>query len=177
MQTQNLANALQRAKTVLQRRPDMGLHDDAPAIARLEGGTRVVSQHANGTEVTTDMPPELGGSGEQVTPGWLFRAGLASCAATCIAMTAATEGIQLELLEVQAGSRSDTRGVLGMAEADGEPVFAGARDVSLQIKVRAAGASSEALQRMVERSLSCSPVPASLLAATPLALQLDVDAG
>ena len=175
MESQNLATALQRARTVLQRRPDMGLHDDAPALARLEAGTRVVSRHANGTEVATDMPQALGGSGDQVTPGWLFRAGLASCAATCIAMTAATEGIELQLLEVQAGSRSDTRGALGMSEADGEPVYAGSRDMSLQVRLRAAGVSPAALRLMVERSLRCSPVPAAVRTATPL--QLRIDAG
>jgi uncharacterized OsmC-like protein len=60
------------------------------------------------------MPSEVGGSGDQVTPGWLFRAGLASCAATRIAMAAAAEGIELATLEVRASSRSDTRGLLGM---------------------------------------------------------------
>jgi hypothetical protein len=34
-----------------------------------------------------------------VTPGWLFRAGFASCAATCIAMGAAAQGIELASLE------------------------------------------------------------------------------
>ena len=73
----------------------MGMHDDAPATARWRGGTRVVTSHANGIEIPTDMPGELGGSGDRVTPGWLFRAGLASCAATRIAMGAAAEGIEL----------------------------------------------------------------------------------
>ena len=73
------------------------MHDDAPATARWQGGTprRHVS-HADGTQVPTDMPAELGGSGDQVTPGWLFRAGLASCAATSIVLAAAAEGIELD---------------------------------------------------------------------------------
>ena len=75
---QNLATALQRVEAVLRRRPEMGLQDDAPATARWESGLRFVASHANGTQLVTDMPAELGGSGDQVTPGWLFRAGLAS---------------------------------------------------------------------------------------------------
>ena len=62
MATEDLAAALQRAETVLRRRPDMGLHDDAPATARWDGDTRVVASHANGTQVSTDMPGELGGT-------------------------------------------------------------------------------------------------------------------
>ena len=95
MTTQRVAAALQRVAAVLRRRPEVGLHDDAPATARWEGGTRIVASHANGIRMSTDMPSELGGSGDQVTPGWLFRAGLASCFSTCIAMGAATEGIEL----------------------------------------------------------------------------------
>lgn len=103
---QNLATALQRVEAVLRRRPEMGLQDDAPATARWESGLRFVASHANGTQLVTDMPAELGGSGDQVTPGWLFRAGLASCAATCIVLAAAAEGIALATLEVSASRLS-----------------------------------------------------------------------
>ena len=142
MAAPNLAAALQRAETVLRRRPETGLHDDAPATARWGGGTRVVAIHANGKQVLTDMPSELGGSGDQVTPGWLVRAGFASCTATCIAMAAAAQGIELEALEVLAGSRSDARGLFGMAGADGEPVSAGPRDMQLRVRISASGVSA-----------------------------------
>jgi hypothetical protein len=122
MAAPDLATALQRVHAVLQRRPDSGLHDDAPATARWSGGTRVVASHANGAQVATDMPAELGGTGDQVTPGWLFRAGFASCAATSIVMAAAREGITLQTLELKASSRSDARGLLGMADANGQPL-------------------------------------------------------
>ena len=98
MAAPDLATALQRVHAVLQRRPDTGLHDDAPATACWRGGTRVIASHANGAQVLTDMPAELGGTGDQVTPGWLFRAGFASCTATCIAMNAASAGIELDAL-------------------------------------------------------------------------------
>jgi hypothetical protein len=79
MAAQEIAAALQRLKSVLRRRPQAGLHDDAAATARWDGGMRVIAYHDNGTKVLTDMPRELGGSGGQVTPGWLLRAGFASC--------------------------------------------------------------------------------------------------
>jgi hypothetical protein len=99
MSLQHVATALQRVETVFARRPDLALHDDAPAQARWESGTRIVASHANGTQFETDMPAEIGGTGDRVTPGWLFRAGLASCAVTSIAMAAAAEGIELSSLQ------------------------------------------------------------------------------
>ena len=102
MTTRDIAASLHRAQTVFQRRPEMGLHDDAPATALWQGGTRVATRHGNGTEVSSDMPAELGGSGDRITPGWLFRAGLASCAATTIALAAIEQGIALSHLEVLA---------------------------------------------------------------------------
>jgi organic hydroperoxide reductase OsmC/OhrA len=126
--------------------------------------------------MVTDMPAELGGGGDRVTPGWLFRAGLASCLATRIAMGAATAGIELTLLEVLASSRSDARGLLGMADVSGEPVGAGPRDVQLLVRIAAPGVSAETLQTLVEDSSRCSPITAAARDAVPVALRIEVDA-
>jgi organic hydroperoxide reductase OsmC/OhrA len=174
MTSQKIAAAMQRVEAVLRRRPEVGLHEDAPATARWERGTRVVSSHANGAQLVTDMPTELGGGGDQVTPGWLFRAGLASCFATRIAMQAAAAGVDLTMLEVIAGSWSDTRGVFRMAEPSGEPVGAGPRDVHLSVKISAPGVAVERLQSLVEDCNSCSPVSAAVRGAVPVALRIEV---
>jgi uncharacterized OsmC-like protein len=176
MSAHEIAAALRRVETVLQRRPEMGLHDDAPATARWETGTRVVASHANGAQMATDMPSELGGAGDNVTPGWLFRAGLASCAATSIAMTAAAEGVELSTLEVRASSRSDTRGLLGMADADGATVSAGPRDVQLRIRIAAHGIEPARLRALVEKGYRCSPIPTGVVNAVPVDLRIDVEA-
>ena len=174
MSSEQIAAAMQRVHSVLQRRPELGLHDDPPATARWQSGTRVASSHANGTQLWTDMPTELGGNGDQVTPGWLFRAGLASCLATRIAMGAAADGIALTLLEVRASSRSDTRGIFGMSEPSGAAVCAGAREVQLQVRIAAPGVSPERLRTLVDDSNRCSPVSALLRGAPPMALHVDV---
>ena len=108
MTTRQVAAAMERVHSVLLRRPETGIHDDAPATAAWQGATRVVARHANGTTVPTDMPTEVGGTGDQVTPGWLFRAGVASCTATSIAMSAAAEGIELDRPRGAVDSRTDT---------------------------------------------------------------------
>jgi uncharacterized OsmC-like protein len=174
MSAQYVADALQRVEVVLRRRPDMGVHDDAPATARWRGSTRIVTSHANGIEVTTDMPGELGGTGDQVTPGWLLRAGLAACTATRIAMGAAAAGIALTKLELRASSRSDTRGMLGMTEPDGTRVSAGPHDVQLHVTIAAQGVPAAKLRALVEESHRCSPVPCAIQEETPVGLHIEV---
>lgn len=175
MTIEEIAAAMHRVASVLKRRPATGIHDDAPATARWQTGLRVMACHANGTQMLTDMPAELGGSGDQVTPGWLFRAGLASCFVTRIAMGAAAAGIELTKLEVLASSRSDTRGLLGMADVSGEPVGAGPRDVQLLVKIAASGVSAERLRTLVEDSNRCSPISAAVRDSVSVALRIEVD--
>ncbi len=176
MTIEDIAAAVQRVQSVLARRPATGIHDDAPATALLQNGLRVVACHANGTQMPTDMPTELGGSGNEVTPGWLFRAGLASCLATRIAMGAAAEGIAVTALEVLATSRSDLRGLFGMADSTGAPVGAGPNEIQLRVRISAAGVSAERLRLLVEDCNRCSPVSAAARDAVPVDLRIEVDA-
>jgi organic hydroperoxide reductase OsmC/OhrA len=127
--------------------------------------------------LVTDMPVEFGGSGDQVTPGWLFRAGLASCLATCIAMRAAAAGIVLESLAVTAGTRSDTRGLLGMADAAGDAVCAAPVEVRLDVRISCSQISPQRLRELVEESHRCSPVPTAVRSVVPVALLIEIGQG
>jgi organic hydroperoxide reductase OsmC/OhrA len=176
MAIKDIAAAMHRVESILRRRPETGLHDDAPATARWQSGTRIASSHSNSTQLQTDMPIELGGGGDQVTPGWLFRAGVASCLATCIAMRAANAGIELSELEVRASSRSDLRGLLGMKDATGKAVSAGPSEVQLVVRIKAHGISPEQLRNLVEESHGFSPMSTALRNAVPVALDIDTDA-
>jgi uncharacterized OsmC-like protein len=173
MTTRDIAASLHRARTVLHHHPEMGLHDDTPATARWQGGTRVATRHGNGTEIASDMPAELGGSGDLITPGWLFRAGLASCATTTIAMAAIDQGIALSQLEVLARSRTDTRGMLGMSDAGGTRVPATPHDVQLLVRIAAPGVSSQRLRALVEEGCCRSPVPSAVRGALALDVQVE----
>jgi len=174
MSAQYVADALHRAEVVLRRRPDMGMHDDSPALASWRGSTRIITSNGGGIEISTDMPSELGGTGDRVTPGWLMRAGLAACTATTIAMGAAREGIELTKLELRATSRSDTRGLLGMADSDGTQIGAGPHDVQLHVTIAAHGVPAEKLRALVEESHRCSPVPCAIQEQTPVRLHIEV---
>ncbi len=174
MSAQDVAEALKRVESALEKRPAMGLQDDAPATSRWDGGLRFVAAHANGLAVTSDMPAMLGGGGEAASPGWYFRAGLASCTASVIALTAAADGIELTALELQASSRSDIRGALGMSKADGAAIAAGPCDVQFHVRIAARNASADRLRAVVETG--CARSPAACALATPPALHIDVEA-
>ena len=174
MSLQEVAAAMARVCHVLMRRPEMAMHDDAPATARWRGGMRNVATHENGTAIETDMAPEIGGTGDRVTPGWLFRAGLASCAVTSIAMRAAAEGVTLTMLEAHVESRTDMRGILDMTSADGAPVHAGPAEIHLRVKIAADDMAADDLQALVNRGCRCSPVPSAIVTPTPLAIHVDV---
>ena len=174
MTAQAIAAAMRRVESVLLKRPQAGIDSDAPAAARWCGDMRVVTHHASGMQVVTDMPRELGGAGDQVSPGWLLRAALASCAATRIAMAAAAEGIELSALEAEACSRSDARGLLGMADEYGTPVPAGPNDVELRVTLSAPGVDAQRLRALVEASCRCSPVGSAMESAVPVALHVSV---
>ncbi len=172
----DIAAAWRRVERVLRRSPKTGLQADVPATAVWNDGARVACTHSNGTTVVTDMPTEMGGDGTGVTPGWLMRAGLASCAATTIAMNAAVAGIRLTTLEVVASSRSDTRGLLGMMDTDGKLVTAGPCDVQLRIRISAADDTSpQVLRALVERSHNCSPVACAIQESIPVELRIDCE--
>lgn len=72
-------------------------------------GLRVVIAGPNGWHVETDMAKSVDGGAAEPTPGWLFRAALASCDAVLIAIQCAEEGIELSddlTVQLQAAGRS-----------------------------------------------------------------------
>jgi uncharacterized OsmC-like protein len=173
MAEERIAASMERVTAALTRKPHAGLHDDTPATVRWAGGLRTVARNEAGTEVTTDMPAAIGGDDTAPTPGWLLRSALASCAVTRIAMEAAARGIVLHTLEARAESRSDLRGLVGLAEADGRPVPAGPLAMALHVRIGAAGADAASLRALVEATPGCSPVTCAL--EQPLAVALHVD--
>jgi uncharacterized OsmC-like protein len=175
MKAETISKAMQRVRAVLARRPEVGIHVDEPALARWEDGTRVVTRHANGTQITTDMPGELGGSGDQISPGWLLRAGLASCLATRIAMSAAAEGVAITRLEVTARSKSDVRGLLGMTDGLGERITPAPLEMQLEVRIAAANATRERLQAIIDESCDSSPVSAAVMRPVRVDLHIDIE--
>jgi uncharacterized OsmC-like protein len=174
MSAETIAKSIQRVRALITSRPRAGIHADDPATARWEGSMRVVARHENGTELATDMPIALGGTGGQVSPGWLLRAALASCLTTRIVMAAAAEGIALSSLEARAASTSDARGLLGMMGDSGERIPAGPSRIELEVRIAASGVPAARLRALVEECSACSPVSDALQSAVPVTLRVEV---
>jgi uncharacterized OsmC-like protein len=175
MSEERIAAALTRLQSVLRARPTFGDHEDHPAIARWQRGLKINVRPPKGdVAILTDLPAEVGGDGEGVTPGWLMRAGLAACTASSILLIAAAEGIQIESLELTAGTRSDVRGLLGMADEHGAPVSAAYSVVRLLVRASAPGVSRERLQALIERANHQSPVASALQQSVPLELHIEI---
>lgn len=171
MAEDRIAAALARLEVALRHHPGFGLSEETPAITRWQRGVRfVTTPPGGGPELVTDMPSQLGGDGEGVTPGWPLRAGLAACVGTLIVCNAAAQGIELESLELTAGGRSDLRGLFGMADDQGVTVSAAPLEVRLEVRIAAPGVARERLLAVVEQANLCSPVASALRQALPVKL-------
>ena len=176
MTAETISHAFERVRTLLTSRPEAGIHADTPATARWARDLHVTCHDEHGEQIATDMPVTLGGTGERVTPGWLMRAGLASCVVTRIAMAAIAEGIEITRLEVLATSTSDARGIFGMTSEAGEAISPGPLQVRLEVRIGARGATREQVRALIEESYRCSPVSAALENEVPVAVHIEIDA-
>lgn len=149
----HIRQSLLRAREAFDRRPSAALHEDSTAVAVWNGSLSTQLLHPSASNLGTDMPAVLGGSGGHPSPGWYFRAGVASCMATSIAMEAAMQGIALTRLEVEAHSESDSRGMLGTAQ-----VSAGPLRFWLKVALESPDAPEETLRELVALADSRSPM-------------------
>ena len=78
MPDSTICTAVKRVESALTQKPGRGPQPDSPAQAVLTAGLGMQVRHPSGKTLRTDMPTSLGGGGEEVAPGWLMRAGLAS---------------------------------------------------------------------------------------------------
>lgn len=161
--------ALERARRLFLEKPAAAKKPNAMATAVWRDGLRCEVAGPAGEKVSTDMPEPMGGGGAACNPGWLLRAGMASCTATAIAMRAAMAGIELRLLEVNVQSESDARGLVGI---DGVPTALGGMRMS--IRIGADGVDEATLRELATWGESTSPVSCTLRERPPVALEVSV---
>jgi uncharacterized OsmC-like protein len=149
---EHIRTSIEAAVGYLSEHPDEARYTDSVATATLEEGLRFRVTGPGGEEIATDMPSGVGGGGEAPTPGWLFRAAVAACAGSLVAMEAARDGVRLTSLAVDVDSESDDRGILGMDDA----VPAG--PLSMRFVVRAAADGDADLDALVRRAVARCPV-------------------
>jgi uncharacterized OsmC-like protein len=153
----HIRESLLRARDAFRRKSAAARGQDSAALAVWQGGLATCVVHPLVTQLRTDMPAALGGDAAAPPPGWYFRAGLASCMATSIAMEAALRGIALSRLEVQAHSESDARGMLGSADVPPGPLR-----FWLDIVLESPEAADDALRALVDAADARSPMTNAL---------------
>ena len=154
MSAEQIKTALQNAVEYLTANPAEARYTDSVATAVIENGLQCRVRGPANEEAVTDMPESVGGGGSAGSPGWLFRAALASCVATVVAMRAAEDGIGLSRLQVDVDSESDDRGILGMDAS----VPAGPLSVRIRISMNADGIEEDRLRTLAEEGARRCPV-------------------
>lgn len=167
-----LGQAIQNATSYLREHPDEARYTDSEAVATLKEGLRVVVSDPAGRTIETDMSTGIGGTDSAPSPGWLFRAALAACDATLIAMRAAMLGIELDHVEVTIDSESNDYGILGIDES----VPAGPLNVRTRVSVRAKNVDPEVIRELVDWASTHCPVCDAVKRSVPVSVEL-VDAG
>jgi len=164
-----IRESIENAVRYLSEHPDEARYTDSFARATLGEALRVEVEGPGGERVVTDMPSGVGGRAEVPSPGWLFRAAIASCVASTIGMEAAREGVTLRSLVVEVDSESDDRGILGMDEA----VPAGPLSTRIRIRALADGVEEERLRELLERGAGRCPVCDATKRAVEVSLQIE----
>lgn len=161
--------SLDRARRLFLEKPAAAKKPNATATAVWRDGLSCEVTGPSGEKATTDMPEPMGGSGAACNPGWLLRAGMASCSATAIAMRAALSGIELRSLEVTVQSESDARGLVGIPDV---PTTLGG--LRMSIRIGADGVDAEKLRELAAWGETHSPVSCTLRERPPVAVDVVV---
>ena len=164
----SIGEAVQKATAYLSENPGEARYTDSAAVATLDSGLKVTVTAPDGRSITTDMPTGIGGEDTAASPGWLFRAALAACDTTLIAMRAAMLGVELESVEVTIDSESNDLGMLGIDES----VPAGPLSVRSSVKVGAKDADPAVIRELVEWAVAHCPVCDATKRAVPMTLEI-----
>jgi uncharacterized OsmC-like protein len=164
----DVARAIANARSYLTANPAEARYRDAPATATIEDGLRVRVTGTDGSSLVTDMVTGVGGGGSAPSPGWMFRAAYASCAATLIAMRAAEEGWVLAALDVTVDSESDDRGILGLSPE----IPAGPLSVRVSVRASAPGVDAGAFRAAIEAAVARCPVHDAVVRPVPVAIDV-----
>jgi uncharacterized OsmC-like protein len=164
----SIRDAVSKASAYLSDHPNEARYRDAYARARLRDGLAVDVDGPGGERLRTDMPRGIGGAAKSPSPGWLFRAAVASCVAALIGIRAATQGVALGDVEVFVDTESDDRGILGLDPA----IHAGVLSVKIVVSASAPGVARGDLDALIRWAVDHCPVSDTVVRAVPLELEI-----
>jgi uncharacterized OsmC-like protein len=161
--------SLERAKRLFLEKPAAARKANTAAMAVWRQGLSCEVSGPAAERAITDMPEAMGGAGAGSNPGWLLRAGMASCAATAIAMRATMLGIALDTLEVRVESESDARGLVGIPD-----VQTALGNLRMSVRIGARGVDEAQLRALAAWGEAHSPVSCTLRDKPPVAVDIAV---
>jgi len=164
-----IGDAVARASAYLSEHPDEARYRDSAATAKLAGNLHVDVTGPGGEKLSTDMPRGIGGEAKVPSPGWLFRAAVASCVASLVGIRAATLGLDLAPgdVEVTVDSESDDRGILGLDDA----ITAGALSMKVVVRIGAEVGRPER-EAIARWALDHCPVADTAARSVPIELEV-----
>lgn len=154
MPSDHIKKSIESAINYLAAHPNEVRYTDSAAVATRVDGLRFHVTDPDGRAIFTDMPKGVGGEGQEPGPGWLFRAALASCVGSLVAMRAAQQDVKLSKLDVTVDSESDDRGILGMEES----IPSGPLSIRVSVNIAADDVEEPALRDLAEWALEHCPV-------------------
>jgi uncharacterized OsmC-like protein len=169
-ESERIGSAIHGAIEYLTQHPEEARYTDSEAVASLEKGLRVSVKDPAGRVVETDMSKGIGGEETAPSAGWLFRAALAACDTTLIAMRAAMLGIELTEAQVTIDSESDDFGILGIDDS----IPAGPLRVRTRVRVSARDTDEQVLRDLVEWAMGHCPVCDVTKRAVPVTIDIDL---
>jgi len=174
MSATHIKESVEHVINNLTENPDDARGPGTAVTAVMEGGLRCRVQKQDGTTIViTDMSTGIGGGGSAPSPGLIFRAALASCDATFVALRAAQVGIKLTTLEVIVEGDPDDIGTLGFLGID-DSIPAGELSLRLIFRIGAENATPERLRELVKWIETHSPVGDSVSRAVPTKVKVEV---
>ena len=163
-----IGDAIRSASDYLAEHRAEAAYADSAAAAIVESGLVVQVRDPAGRTIRTDMPPAVGGSDSRPSPGWLFRAALAACNATLIAMRAEMVGVPLSTVEVAVDSDSNDLGILGLDPS----TPAGPLRMRARVKISSPSADKDTLAGIVAWAVAHCPVHDAVQRAVPISVEV-----
>jgi uncharacterized OsmC-like protein len=117
-------------------------------------------------EFTNGEPPVLLGCNEGANPVEFLLHALAGCVTTTTVLHATARGIEIESLTTRLVGDIDLQGLLAL-----DDVFAGYREIRIEMDIKAANASDEALDELLRFAQAHSPVCSTVCRPVPVVVE------
>ena len=163
-----IGDAIRSASDYLAEHRAEAAYADSAAVAIVESALVVQVRDPAGRAIRTDMPAAVGGSDSVPSPGWLFRAALAACDATLIAMRAEMVGVPLSTVEVAVDSDSNDLGILGLDPS----TPAGPLRMRARVRISSHTADKDTLADIVDWAVAHCPVHDAVQRAVPISVEV-----